>query len=131
MCVCFTGKITVQFLLMMFIINIIEYILNCVDGLLKDENNLGRRNLLLKVKALVNGTAIPDFVNDFNRGRFRFSVYRKIQEIDDALDEVYVMGLNLTPAQQAVMIQDRKSRRNQAQVMQILLCGLLGCELAG
>ena len=36
------------------------------------------------------------------------------------------MGLNLTPAQQAVVIQDRKSRRNQAQMMQILLCGLVG-----
>lgn len=111
--------------------NIIEFISNYVDGLLKDETHLGRRNLLLKVKALVNGTAIPDFVNDLSRGRIRFSVFRKIQEIDDALDEVYVMGLKLTPHQQAVMIQDRKSRRNQAQVMQILLCGLMGCELVG
>lgn len=111
--------------------NIIEFISNYVDGLLKDETHLGRRNLLLKVEAMANGTAIPDFVNDLSRGRIRFSVLRKIQEIADALDEVYVMGLNLTPNQQAVMIQDRKSRRNQAQMMQILLCGLMGCELAG
>ena len=115
----------------MNMINIVEFISSYVDGLLTEEGNLGRRNLLLKIKALVYGTAIPDFVNDFNRGRIRFSVFRKIQEIADALDEAYVMGLNLTPAQQTIMIQDRKSRRDQAQMMQILLCGLMGCELVG
>lgn len=62
-------------------INIIEFMSNFVDGLLKDETHLGRRNLLLKVKALVHGTAIPDFVDDFNRGSHSFFCFSKDYKI--------------------------------------------------
>ena len=65
--------------------NIVEFISSYVDGLLKDESHLGRRNLLLKVKALVNGTSIPDFFDDLSRGCIRFSVFQKIQNSEHEL----------------------------------------------
>lgn len=105
-----------------------EELIEAVEKQIDSDQNPNEKAILLKLQVLLKSSAVRTFVDHLNMGKFSLSSMKKIQEIDDALDELRVMGLHLPyPEERFILEQGKKERASRITMMAILL-GLFGFE---
>lgn len=105
-----------------------EELIEAVEKQIDSDQNPNEKAILLKLQVLLKSSAVRSFVDHLNKRKFSLSSMKKIQEIDDALDELRVMGLYLPyPEKRFILEQGKKERAGRITIMAILL-GLFGFE---
>ena len=105
-----------------------EYLLDAVEKQVAAEANPRAEIVLRNLLVLLKGRSIKSFLDLLSKKKFSLSAFKKIQEIDDALDELRVMRLNLPYPEERFAIDQGKIKRNRRDIMTILLLGLFGFE---
>ena len=105
-----------------------EYLLAAVEIQVDAEANPRARIILRNLQVLLKSRSVKSFIDLLSIKKFSLSSFQKIQEIDDALDELRVMNLNLPFPEERFIVDQGKSYRNRRNVMTILLFGLFGFE---
>lgn len=105
-----------------------EELIDSVERQIKLENNPEAKKVLLMLKTLLKGKAVKSFVDLLASRKFSLSSFHKIQEIDDALDELRILHLNLPYPEKRFTIEQGKRFRARRNIMMTLLLGLFGFE---
>lgn len=105
-----------------------EELVNAVEELIASDQNPNEKAILLKLQALLKVRAVKTFVDHINIKQFSLSSMKKVQEIDDALDQLRVMNLNLPYPQDYLLLQQGKAERAQRSTLMAILLGLFGFE---
>lgn len=105
-----------------------EDLLDSVDKQIVVESNPRARILLASLQVALKSRAIKTFIDSLSARRFSLSSFHKIQELDDALDELRILNLNLPYLEERFLIEKRKTERSQKYVLMSLLFGLFGIQ---
>ena len=105
-----------------------EYLLDSVEKQVDAEENPRTKNTLRNLQVLLKSRCIKSFIDLLSIKKFSLSSFQKIQEIDDALDELRVMSMNLPYPDEQFIIDRGKTERSRRNVLTILLFGLFGFE---
>ena len=105
-----------------------EYLLDSVEKQVDAEVNPRTKNTLRNLQVLLKSRCIKSFIDLLSIKKFSLSSFQKIQEIDDALDELRVMSMNLPYPDEQFIIDRGKTERSHRNVLTILLFGLFGFE---
>lgn len=106
-----------------------EYLLDAVEKRIDAEVNPRAGIILRNLRVLLKCRSVKSFIDLLSQKKFSLSSFQKIQEIDDALDELRVMSLNLPYPEEQFAIDQGKTERNKRNIMTVLLFGLFGFEL--
>lgn len=110
------------------VLNYEEELLSTVEKRSSLERNPRAKELLLKLQVLLKGRAVRSFVELLAARKFSLSSLQKIQEIDDALDELRVMNWALPYPEKRFLLEQGKTERAKRNMMMTLLFGLIGFE---
>lgn len=105
-----------------------EYLLEAVEKRVDAEANPGAKIILRRLQVLLKSRSVKSFIDLLSIKKFSLSSFQKIQEIDDALDELRVMSMNLPYPDEQFIIDRGKTERSRRNVLTILLFGLFGFE---
>lgn len=105
-----------------------EYLLDAVEKRVDAEANPGAKIILRRLQVLLKSRSVKSFIDLLSIKKFSLSSFQKIQEIDDALDELRVMSMNLPYPDEQFIIDRGKTERSRRNVLTILLFGLFGFE---
>lgn len=105
-----------------------DYLLSVVERQVEAEENPEAKEILLSLQVLLKSHSVKSFIDYLSIRKFSLSAFKKIQEIDDALDKLRVMSLNLPYPEQQFIIDQGKTDRRKRDIMTILLFGLFGFE---
>ena len=105
-----------------------EDLLAAVDKQIVVESNPRARVLLDCLQITLKSRAIKTFIDSLSARKFSLSSFHKIQEIDDALDELRILNLNLPYPEERFLIEKGKRERAQKYVLLSLLFGLFGIQ---
>lgn len=105
-----------------------EVLLDAVDKQIFVEINPGARILLASLQIALKGRAIKTFIDSLSARKFSLLFFHKIQEKDDALDELRILNLNLPNPEERFLIEKGKKERAQKYVLLLLLFGLFGIQ---
>ena len=105
-----------------------EYLLDSVEKQLEAEMNPRAKVVLRQLQILLKSRSVKSFIDLLSLRKFSLSAFKKIQEIDDALDELRVMSLNLPYPEEKFIINQGKANRSRKNIMTMLLFGLFGFE---
>ena len=105
-----------------------EYLLDAVEKQVNAEANPSAKIILRRLQVLLKSRSVKSFIDFLSIKKFSLSSFQKIQEIDDALDELRVMSLNLPYPDKQFIMDQGKAVRNSRNVLTILLFGLFGFE---
>ena len=84
--------------------------------------------LLYRLKSLLKGSYIRTFINGLSEHKIIIQACRKIEEMDNLLDELYIKHLDLPYPEEYFMKKQRKEDRVQRLTLMILLLRLFGYE---
>lgn len=105
-----------------------EDLLAAVEKQIVVESNPRARVLLDCLQITLKSRAIKTFIDSLSARKFSLSSFHKIQEIDDALDELRILNLNLPYPEERFLIEKGKRERSQKYVLLSLLFGLFGIQ---
>ena len=105
-----------------------EYLLDAVEKRVDAEANPGAKIILRRLQVLLKSRSVKSFIDLLSIKKFSLSAFQKIQEIDDALDELRVMRMNLPYPEEQFAISQSKTSRKRRDIMTMLLFGLFGFE---
>ena len=105
-----------------------EYLLDAVEKRVDAEANPDAKRILRRLQVLLKSRSVKSFIDLLSIKKFSLSSFQKIQEIDDALDELRVMSMNLPYPDEQFIIDWGKTERSRRNVLTILLFGLFGFE---
>ena len=105
-----------------------EDLLAAVEKQIVVESNPRARVLLDCLQITLKSRAIKTFIDSLSARKFSLSSFHKIQEIDDALDELRILNLNLPYPEERFLIEKGKRERAQKYVLLSLLFGLFGIQ---
>ena len=105
-----------------------EYLLDAVEKRVDAEANPDAKRILRRLQVLLKSRSVKSFIDLLSIKKFSLSSFQKIQEIDDALDELRVMSMNLPYPDEQFIIDRGKTERSRRNVLTILLFGLFGFE---
>lgn len=105
-----------------------EFLFGEVERQLDAELNHGAKMILLRLQVLLKSRSVKSFMDLLSIKKFSLSAFQKIQEIDDALDELRVMRMNLPYPEEQFAISQSKTSRKRRDIMTMLLFGLFGFE---
>lgn len=105
-----------------------EYLLDSVERQLDAEMNPRAKVILRQLQVLLRSRYVKSFIDLLSVKKFSLSAFNKIQEMDDALDELRVMSLNLPYPEEKFIIDRGKTDRTKRNIMTMLLFGLFGFE---
>lgn len=105
-----------------------EFLFGEVERQLDAELNHGAKMILLRLQVLLKSRSVKSFIDLLSIKKFSLSAFQKIQEIDDALDELRVMRMNLPYPEEQFAISQSKTSRKRRDIMTMLLFGLFGFE---
>ena len=105
-----------------------EYLLDSVERQLDAEMNPRAKVILRQLQVLLRSRSVKSFIDLLSVKKFSLSAFNKIQEIDDALDELRVMSLNLPYPEEKFIIDRGKTDRTKRNIMTMLLFCLFGFE---
>ena len=105
-----------------------EYLLDAVEKRVDAEANPGAKIILRRLQVLLKSRSVKSFIDLLSIKKFSLSSFQKIQEIDDALDELRVMSMNLPYPDEQFIIDRGKTELSRRNVLTILLFGLFGFE---
>ena len=105
-----------------------EALLAAAEKQIVVESNPRARVLLDCLQITLKSRAIKTFIDSLSARKFSLSSFHKIQEIDDALDELRILNLNLPYPEERFLIEKGKRERAQKYVLLSLLFGLFGIQ---
>lgn len=105
-----------------------EFLFGEVERQLDAELNHGAKMILLRLQVLLKSRSVKSFIDLLSIKKFSLSAFQKIQEMDDALDELRVMRMNLPYPEEQFAISQSKTSRKRRDIMTMLLFGLFGFE---
>ena len=105
-----------------------EFLLNAVEKQVAVEEDPRTKAILKTLQILLKSRAVKSFIDSLSQKKFSLSYFHKIQEIDDALDELRVMNMNLPYPDEQFVIGQGKLDRTRRNVMMTILFGLFGFE---
>ena len=105
-----------------------EYLLDAVEKQVNAAVNPRAKVVLRRLQVLLKSRSVNFFIDLLSIKKFSLSYFQKIQEIDDALDELRVMQINLPYPEERFIVDQGKAYRSRRNVMTILLFGLFGFE---
>ena len=105
-----------------------EDLLEAVEKQIIVERNPRARVLLDYLQIALKSKAIKTFIDSLSARKFSLSSFHKIQEIDDALDELRILNLNMPYPEERFLIEKGKRERAQKYVLLSLLFGLFGIQ---
>lgn len=105
-----------------------EFLVDAVLKQSKIEQDPKAKAVLLNLQILLKSRVIKTFIDYLQINQFCISAFKKVQGIDDALDELRVLKMNLPYPEQYFMIEQGKKERFQKYIMLALLMGLFGFE---
>ena len=111
--------------------DILRYEETLIDGVEKEfdsNQNPKDKAILLKLQVLLKSRAVKTFVDHLKDRKFSLSSFKKIQEIDDALDELRVMNLQLPYPEYYFVLEQGKANRVHRNTLLALFCALFGYE---
>lgn len=111
--------------------DVLKYEEMLVDAVEKQLNTFldpKAKTILLKLQVLLKTKAVKTFAEQLRERKFSLSSFKKIQEIDDALDKLKIMSLQLPYPEECFINKQRKMERAINSVMTALLCAILGFE---
>lgn len=93
-----------------------ETLYDSFEKLLSSGQNPNDRDLLLQLRVMLKSDAVPVFIDNLTYHKLNLPAFRKVQEIDDALDELYIRGCKLPIRTNLYLLrQERMSERNELQ----------------
>ena len=95
--------------------------MDAVEKQVNAEANPSAKIILRRLQVLLKSRSVKSFIDLLSIKKFSLSSFQKIQEIDDALDELRVMSLNLPYPDKQFIIDRGKSVRNSRNVLTILI----------
>ena len=105
-----------------------EYLLDAVEKQVNAAVNPRAKVVLRRLQVLLKSRSVKFFIDLLSIKKFSLSYFQKIQELDDALDELRVMQMNLPYPEERFIVDQGKAYRSRRNVMTILLFGLFGFE---
>lgn len=102
--------------------------MDAVEKRVDAEANPGAKIILRHLQVLLKSRSVKSFIDLLSIKKFSLSSFQKIQEIDDALDELRVMSMNLPYPDEQFIINRGKTEHSRRNVLTILLFGLFGFE---
>ena len=105
-----------------------EYLLDAVEKQVNAAVNPRAKVVLRRLQVLLKSRSVKFFIDLLSIKKFSLSYFQKIQELDDALDELRVMQMNLPYPEECFIVDQGKAYRSRRNVMTILLFGLFGFE---
>ena len=105
-----------------------EYLLDAVEKQVNAAVNPRAKVVLRRLQVLLKSRSVKFFIDLLSIKKFSLSYFQKIQELDDALDELRVMQINLPYPEERFIVDQGKAYRSRRNVMTILLFGLFGFE---
>lgn len=106
----------------------VDYLSECVEELLSKQQDRNTEIVLVRLKQLLKGNHVRQFVDGLTKRQVNIPAYHKIVEIDDSLDELYLRQLALPYPQEVFAKDQRKRERTQRMTVMVLLLGLCGFE---
>ena len=105
-----------------------EDLIGAVEKQVDSAQSPNAKAILLRLQVLLKSRVVRTFVEHLNERKFSLSSMKKIQEIDDALDELRVLELNLTKTKKRFILEQGKKERAGKITMMAILLGLFGFE---
>ena len=108
-----------------------ELLIDAVEKHINIDNNPNSKDTLLILQGLLKSRAVKTFVDQLGEKKFSLKSFKKIQEIDDILDQLRIMNLNLPYPQEYFLLQQGKDKRARRNTLMAIFLGLMGYEWVG
>lgn len=105
-----------------------ELLIDAVEKHINIDNNPNSKDTLLILQGLLKSRAVKTFVDQLGEKKFSLKSFKKIQEIDDILDQLRIMSLNLPYPQEYFFLQQGKDKRARRNTLMAIFLGLMGYE---
>lgn len=110
------------------VLKYVEVLVDAVEKQLAANLDPKARTILLKLQVLLKADSVKTFVEQLHNRNFSASSFKKIQEIDDALDELRIMSLQLPYPEECFVLNQRKIKRRIENVTTAIICAICGFE---
>ena len=106
----------------------VQFLSDAVENRLSESRNFEEVEKLKQLKALLKTDEIRKVVDGLSKRQVIIPAFRKIEEIDNLLDDLYLKDLRLPSPNEYFIKEERKKERSKHMTMMILLLGLFGFE---
>lgn len=110
------------------VLKYVEVLIDAVEKQLAANLDPKTKNALLKLQVLLKTDSVKTFVEQLHNREFSISSFKKIEEIDDALDELRIMNLQLPYLEECIVLDQGKKKRRMKNVTTAIFCAICGFE---
>lgn len=110
------------------VLKYVEVLVDAVEKQLAANLDPKTKNALLKLQVLLKTDSVITFVEQLHNRKFSISSFKKIEEIDDALDELRIMSLQLPYPEECIVLDQGKKKRRMKNVTTAIFCAICGFE---
>ena len=110
------------------VLKYVEVLVDAVEKQLAANLDPKTKDILLKLQVLLKTNSVKTFVEQLHDRKFSISSFKKIEEIDDALDELRIMNLQLPYLEECIVLDQGKKKRKMKNVTTAIFCAICGFE---
>lgn len=110
------------------VLKYVEVLVEAVEKQLAANLDPKTKNALLELQVLLKTDSVKTFVEQLHNRKFSISSFKKIEEIDDALDELRIMSLQLPYPEECFVLNQGKKKRRMKNVTTAIFCAICGFE---
>ena len=110
------------------VLKYVEVLVDAVEKQLAANLDPKTKDILLKLQVLLKTNSVKTFVEQLHNRKFSISSFKKIEEIDDALDELRIMSLQLPYPEECFVLDQEKKKRRMKNVTTAIFCAICGFE---
>jgi hypothetical protein len=110
------------------VLKYVEVLVDAVEKQLAANLDPKTKDILLKLQVLLKTNSVKTFVEQLHNRKFSISSFKKIEEIDDALDELRIMSLQLPYPEECIVLDQGKKKRRMKNVTTAIFCAICGFE---
>ncbi|MBQ3751818.1 MAG: hypothetical protein II865_11025 [Bacteroidales bacterium] len=111
------------------VLKYVEVLVDAVEKQLAANLDPKTKDILLKLQVLLKTNSVKTFVEQLHNRKFSISSFKKIEEIDDALDELRIMSLQLPYPEECFVLDQEKKKRRMKNVTTAIFCAICGFNL--
>ncbi len=110
------------------VLKYVEVLVDAVEKQLAANLDPKTKDILLKLQVLLKTNSVKTFVEQLHNRKFSISSFKKIEEIDDALDELRIMSLQLPYPEECIVLDQGQKKRRMKNVTTAIFCAICGFE---
>lgn len=110
------------------VLKYVEVLVDAVEKQLAANLDPKTKDILLKLQVLLKTNSVKTFVEQLHNRKFSISSFKRIEEIDDALDELRIMSLQLPYPEECIVLDQGKKKRRMKNVTTAIFCAICGFE---